>query len=49
MNFMHHIWKRIAVPHWKSRLIGYHQDEEENTNADDYPSVHMTLQQSAGE
>ena len=33
----------------KSRLIDYYQDEERSANVDDYPSVHMTLQQSSGE
>ena len=41
--------KEEQYPTEKNGLIDYHQDEERNANADDYPSVHMTLQQSSGE
>ena len=39
--------KKNSTP-LQSRLINYYQDEERNTNVDDYPSVHTTLQQSLG-
>ena len=40
--------KEASTP-LRSRLIDYYQDKEGNANVDDYPSVHMTLQQSSGE
>ena len=48
MNFLLPIWKRRQYP-TKSRLIDYYQDEERNANVDDYPSVHMTPQETFGE
>ena len=42
--FASYLKKKNSTP-LKNRLTDYYQNEERNANADNYPSVHMTLQQ----